>query len=858
ADGAAVRSLVRALDAAPAYPEQHVEIVRLKAAAAPTVAAALEGLLRPRPGEAPTGPAAALVEQVRRLNIHRGGAGDGELGLDLSRPIRVLPEAQTNSLVVASTRGNVAALRELIGMLDQLPIGDAVAVRFFPLKNASAQRLAAVVRDLFTQGDRIRQAPGSNVRAQPTTEVGKALIGQVAVSVDDRTNAIIVAGREEAVALVEILIGELDTDRAASWVEPRIIPLKHADATRLARTLRQVLVEGVRENPESAAMQRQIARIRVAQAGGARAPGGNPAIEADLFTPLSTLVILPEEHLNALLVLGSPANAAAVAELVALLDVPAAAAGNTVRVFPLRYAAADRIGAMLRDIFRQQVASEAIGPEDDLVIASDPRTNTLVISTSPRSFGVVEKLLQQLDGQNIDPTVGLHVLPVTDGNAVALAPKIEQLVRERIDSVTRAGSVRAPSDSFSVQADPATNSLIVVASEENLRMVRDLLEVLSRGAQALAASEVIEVIPLGVLQAEQVLPSVQDLYVQKQNQQRGPDAVRVTPHARLNALVVRGTAEDARAIAELVRRLESQPITTVTEIRRIELRRAEATEVVRLLQNVLAGRGIGGGRVGGRQAMLFRFAREELAGQGRPEPTEAEISGVIQEQVTLTAEPRTNSVVVVAPARMMALIEELIRDIDTTVAGARSIEIFRLKNADARAMADVLRDLFNLRQQGNTLVLVPGTGQPEEPGEPGELGVTGAAGPPAPGGGSVNNLYAIPDERQQLAITIDARTNSLLVSATPEYLEEVSKVVRQLDAVEANEREQLVYELRNAKAAEVAGTLREYFQSEAETLRATLGPDRAGSLLRLLEREVTVQGDAKSNRLLVGVSPRYR
>src|SRR5690606_20286308 len=120
------------------------------------------------------------------------------------------------------------------------------------------------------------------------------------------------------------------------------------------------------------------------------------------------------------------------------------------------------------------------------------------------------------------------------------------------------------------------------------------------------------------------------------------------------------------------------------------------------------------------------------------------------------------------------------------------------------------------------------------------------------------SLYPVNDVRQQLAITIDPRTNSLLVSATAEYLEEVRKVVLDLDAVEANEREQLIYTLRNTKAVEVAATMRDYFKSEADTVRQTLGADRAGSLLRLLEREVTVQGDEKSNRLIVGVSPRYR
>ena len=60
------------------------------------------------------------------------------------------------------------------------------------------------------------------------------------------------------------------------------------------------------------------------------------------------------------------------------------------------------------------------------------------------------------------------------------------------------------------------------------------------------------------------------------------------------------------------------------------------------------------------------------------------------------------------------------------------------------------------------------------------------AGPPMLSG---TELTAVPDERQQLSITVDTRTNSLLVSGTPTYLDLVEKVVTELDDKEANERE---------------------------------------------------------------------
>ena len=136
-------------------------------------------------------------------------------------------------------------------------------------------------------------------------------------------------------------------------------------------------------------------------------------------------------------------------------------------------------------------------------------------------------------------------------------------------------------------------------------------------------------------------------------------------------------------------------------------------------------------------------------------------------------------------------------------------------------------------------------------------------GPPGSGVGRPyaglegTELTAVPDERQQLSITVDSRTNSLLVSGTPNYLDLVEMVVEELDALEANEREVFVYQLRNAVATEVASVISSFVDQEQQKLIGTLSADQIGSAARLLEREITIVGDEKSNSLLVSASPRY-
>ena len=233
-----------------------------------------------------------------------------------------------------------------------------------------------------------------------------------------------------------------------------------------------------------------------------------------------------------------------------------------------------------------------------------------------------------------------------------------------------------------------------------------------------------------------------------------------------------------------------------------------------------------------------------------------EVSAAIRESITLTPDLRTNTVIVSAPAAAMSMIQRMILDLDQSSIGSQRVRIFKLMNADALAMAEILTDLFNLQRRGNLYVL-----KPRE--SPAGAVPAGNLQPfPAAQGSAVvqllsSELTAVPDDRQDLSITVDNRTNSLLVSGTPLYLDLVEEVVQNLDAMEANEREVFAYPLRNATALEVAAVLTNFVDQEQRKLLSTLSPDQLGSASRLLEREVTIVGDEKSNTVLVSANPRY-
>ena len=120
-----------------------------------------------------------------------------------------------------------------------------------------------------------------------------------------------------------------------------------------------------------------------------------------------------------------------------------------------------------------------------------------------------------------------------------------------------------------------------------------------------------------------------------------------------------------------------------------------------------------------------------------------------------------------------------------------------------------------------------------------------------------SDLSLVPDARQSLSVTVDDRTNSLIVAGTSNFLELVNKVVLELDKEEANTRDTFIYPLKNAAAVEVARVVSQFVSEDQKRVLATLSADQLPSAAKLLEREVTVVGDQKSNTVLVNASPKY-
>jgi type II secretion system protein D len=265
----------------------------------------------------------------------------------------------------------------------------------------------------------------------------------------------------------------------------------------------------------------------------------------------------------------------------------------------------------------------------------------------------------------------------------------------------------------------------------------------------------------------------------------------------------------------------------------------------------------------------------------RREPGKAYESGPL-EDVFLTPDTRTNSILVSASPKAMELILALIRELDVVPAARAEINVFTLKRADAYAVATTLQQLFLGTggigsQRPGTVTPVGGTTGTTGAGGlgagggafgggalgGGALGAAGGAAGALPGAAATGAIRPLqltlgattPEGAPliELRLTIDERTNSLIVAGSRNDLDVIEAIITKLDETEVQQRRNEVYHLHNSSAVDVANALSTFLLGSLRVLQAGQQLTAYQELLR----DVVVVPEPITNKLLISATPRY-
>jgi len=288
-------------------------------------------------------------------------------------------------------------------------------------------------------------------------------------------------------------------------------------------------------------------------------------------------------------------------------------------------------------------------------------------------------------------------------------------------------------------------------------------------------------------------------------------------------LVLRGNPSDVQRVMELLEEIEKLASDSVNELRIFKLQHALATELQKVLQSAFENSKTL--TEGGNLSHLLRMMTIDAEGRRKLE------SGVLADAKVL-ASASTNALIVSAPPESMPLLAALIAQLDQTPDAIAELKVFTIANGDATSLAQMIQGLFG----------DPNQQQRRGPGGPGQSGLSGlrvevdertnsiiAAGTSddllvveavllkldaddarqrknrvyrlnnafadevaislqnwlegvrnvertAPGTGSPFQQI-----EREVVVVPDTGSNSLIVSASPQYYQEIEDIIRQLD-----------------------------------------------------------------------------
>lgn len=757
--------------------------------------------------------APALSGQIQILPLHEGNAGSIATTLQTlfdqryqaattddvrrQRPI-ILPDVRTNSLLIAANQDDSQALKRLLAKLDVKLTDPAVRLRVVPLTHNDAGVVGPMLEQIFEA--RLKSMTPAGQEPDPQSNVD--------IAYDALSNALVISASKENFALIDGLLDKIDVEPPVDSGVVEILPLEHADANRVMALLEGLLSEGLYKPG-----------MAVAGSDKLRAAREKVSLAADMRT-------------NVLIISASKENLAIIKQIIAQLDSKEAPLMSDLRLVKLENADAVRLGPVIEEFFEAKRQAELQVSDQlrivPLVVVPDSRTNTLLLAGGKEYFDAAEAMISRLDGQAAAPATLFRVFELQQATASVLQGTLQSLFEKRVSRGEQAEPV-------TLIADARTNSLIVGASDVDMAMVESLVEQLDVSPKV--GEPQVEVFPLSKSDAATVAETLKNLYRSQGDQTAGE--LSVTVDERINALLVQAGEADLKRIREIIRQLDREKVTRVTEIQVFTLENAEAEDLAEILMDVLTNKPPALTQVSPNRQTLLQFIRETEDGDKL-------ITNALQEGVLITPDRRTNSLVVSAPLENMPLLRNLIEALDSTSPRSAEIRVFTLRNADATRMAAVLEQLFRMEQDRNVERAVQY-----------ELQQKTSNSDPQHRGQEVARTTTGQADQAALNITVDMRTNSLIIGGTKQQIEMAAAVIRDLDASPAQDRVTKVYRPKNSQAVDIETALRSFLDQERERLTQVLGQDRMGAAQQLLESEVSVVAEENTNTLLISASPRY-
>ncbi len=228
------------------------------------------------------------------------------------------------------------------------------------------------------------------------------------------------------------------------------------------------------------------------------------AILRPLISPNNTINVNPGT--NSLIITDYADNLRRLGRIIAAMDVSNA---TDVEILPLKHAIAVDLAPLVLRLVESSAAGSAPGQADTsfkTILVAEPRSNALILrAANPARVALVKSLVDKLDQPAAPGANGaagnIHVVYLKNADATKLAATLRAAMSGQAPAVaapagvaTAAVAATVSATGGQVQADTATNSLIISAPEPQYRQLRAVIDRLDgRRAQVFVESLIAEV-----------------------------------------------------------------------------------------------------------------------------------------------------------------------------------------------------------------------------------------------------------------------------------------------------------------------------------------------------------------------------
>jgi len=668
--------------------------------------------------------------------------------------------------------------------LENLRPGDQIVTLMYQLEHAGAEDVAKAMSGLTTIPGGVVAIPGTNLIQVTDFAANVKRLGELLALIDKEG---------PKVSMETIKLQNVAPDVLVQEIQP-IIDVEN-----------RIILNQIQQN-----FSRQVGRML-----GQRRQQGIVQFSALQYSPVTVVAIT---RLGSVIVSCDESRMASIRELVKKLDV-VDPESKVIKYYKIQYADAQSIAQVLSSIFdvtsvgasaqpaftrnrrgrvqRVQGQQQLKSSQKAAVVIADENLRTLVVVASKQVHEEIEKVIKELDIIGpADAVLRFYKVENTDLHKTAeiigslfqlsLSTQVNQL--RQIMSRARGGRRGQPAitQEHIILPDENLNSLLVVAPVEVHEKIKEALEkidIIGSGEKSVKHYELKYANPEEVAR---ILGSIFDMTVNQtgtaqSGRGRGRGQQVMTSRASKNAVIL-ASAEQAKVIVvaddtthkEIEKIISDLDIVGPNEnvVKYYAVNNADIEEIARIISEIF-------GLTQGGNSTSQVMQQLRRGRQRAPQATTVAVQNVIIINENL------GSLIVVAPKKLHADIEETIKSLDIIGPGERIVKNYKIENADVDELAQTLGSIFGLT-----------------------VGSGGSQRTQRNRGGRLQ-LQLKPEKSSVIIPNADLGT--IVVVASKPIHEEVARVIESLDIKGPNESIVAYYPVENADLNETASIISQLF-----------------------------------------------